>query len=139
MSRPSESVWASPWSNDAGRGVVLGHEAPSWRAACGHLGRVLPPYPVSDDGALTCCLSAEGVSGAAQSRSPWGCSACICRAKAKSPRAFTLSSWSLQLCTISLHPPPSTKAVFTSTAPIWPSAINLCASNRSTLCDNSLR
>lgn len=60
------------------------------------------PRPLTGDGVLTCCLSAEGVSSSARGRSPQGCSACVCPAKAKSPRALTLL-----LVTAALHPQPS--------------------------------
>jgi len=53
------------------------------------------------------------------------------------PHAAHCTLQGLQLCTLSPHSLSQQKAVFTPTAPIWPSAINLRALNCRALCDNS--
>lgn len=93
------------------------------------------PCPLTDDGVLTCCLSTEGVSGSGLPGAALPASALPRQhpqERSRSPpghHSFARSALTLFL---------QQKAVFTPTAPIWPSAINLHASNCSTLCDNSL-
>lgn len=82
------------------RSIIL--ESSGWAAG----DTVVAPHPLIDDGVLTCWVSAEGSSWG-RSLSPGHCS-------------FACSALTLVL---------QQKAVFTSTAPIWPSAINLCASH----------
>lgn len=110
------------------RGVVLGLMAPGGLSCCPPCfnrrwsTHVLPP-----------CRAYELFSPKQVSLGP----TCTCPVKTKSPGAPTVSSWSLQLCTLSPHSLSQQKAVFTPTAPIWPSAINLRALNCRALCDNS--
>lgn len=94
------------------------------------------PTPLRDDGVLTCCLYAEGVSCSTWGRSPP-------RLHLPCQGKIHRSAHTLLVVTAALHAQPSPsflqqKALFTPTTPIWPPAINLWASNCSTLCDNSV-